>query len=195
MTQKLDGQGWGVSDAAALVDELDRDLVERTAHVAEQIRKGRISKQEADYLFDLIRDVRADLAIEFAPLQPGEIRGRHACRVTWQAKVRWISGELEHRRKRLPELVVKGRLTEIDCERRIWAMEQLRRLYWNRMFQWEAPAGPARDYLDALEAAARSGRGTAELEGSDGQRIYRELVRRHLITVELEDQREPELAA
>jgi hypothetical protein len=196
MTQQLDGTSWGILDAAAIVAEIDRDLAEREAHYPEQQRKGRLDKSEADYLLELIRDIREDLQSDFAPLQPGEIREPRKPRVTWPLKTRWIRGELEHRRKRLPDLVAKGRITELDCERRIGTMEQLERLYWNRMFMWEPPVQEARDYLAARSAAARSGAGSQSLDGSEGQRIYRDSVRAHLSAVALESgQAQGELAA
>jgi hypothetical protein len=194
---ELDGQGWGIGDAAALVAEIDRDLTDRQSHYPEQVRKGRISQQEADYLVGLIGDIREDLTFEFAILQPGQIHDPHQRkpRVTWRDKIRWIDGELERRRDRLPELVAKGRLTQDDCDKRIRAIEQLRRLYWNRMFMWEAPAGPAREYLEALHSAVLAGADTKLLYSSEGARIYRELVRKHLAAVELETGAQGELAA
>jgi hypothetical protein len=194
----LDGDAWGVSDAAALVAEIDRDLAEREGHYPEQVRKGRLGQKEADYLVGLIRDIREDLAFAFAPLAPHEIRAtceRPNPHVTWRDKVRWINGELEHRRQRFPELVAKGRLSDTDAQKRISAMEQLRRLYWNKLFQWRPPEGPANDYLRALRAAADAGADTKALRVSEGARIYRDLVRRHLADVELEENAQGELAA
>jgi hypothetical protein len=188
----FDGEAWGVRDAAALVAEIDRDLEDRTKHFPEQVRKGRINQQEADYLIGLIRDIRSDLAIAFAPIGAGE---PVASRVTWSAKVRWIKGELEHRRERMPDLVAKGRITANDAQKRISAMEQLRRLYWERMFQWEPPAGPARDYLEALRRAINNGADTSLLFNSEGAREYREIVRAHVREVELEERGQGELAA
>lgn len=190
----LNGEPWGVRDAAALVAEIDRDLEDRTTHFPEQVRKGRINQQEADYLIGLIRDIRSDLVIEFSPIGSGAESNRPP-RVTWTAKVRWINGELEHRKERLPELIAKGRITANDAQKRISAMEQLRRLYWKGMFQWEPPAGPARDYLAALRRAIAAGADTSLLFNSEGGRHYRELVRAHAREVELEEQRQGELAA
>lgn len=194
---QLDGQAWGVSDAAELVAEIDRDLADRLAHYPEQVRKGRLRREEAEYLTDLLRDIRADLLFEFRPLGAGEILDpiAHAPRVTWQNKVRWINGEIEHRKERLPELVAKGRIIQADADRRISAIEHLRRLYWNRMFQWEPPAGPARDYLDALHSAVRAGISTELLRHSEGRRVYLELVRTHMAAVALEENAQGELAA
>jgi hypothetical protein len=194
----LNGEEWGVSDAAALVAEIDRDLGERESHYPDQVKKGRISQKEADYLVGLIRDIREDLGFAFAPLGPNEIRAtweRPNPHVTWRAKVQWINGELEQRRKRFPELVAKGRLSGNDAQRRISAMEQLRRLYWNKLFQWRPPEGPASDYLRALRSAVDAGAETAALRSSEGAKVYRELVRRHMADVELEEGAQGELAA
>jgi hypothetical protein len=196
---KLDGEGWGIADAAALVAEIDRDLADREAHYPDQARKGRIAQEEADYLVGLIGDIRADLLFAFAPLAPGELRGsyeRPNPRVTWSAKVKWINGELEHRCKRLPDLVAKGRLTQADADRRIGAIEQLRRLYWNKLFQWQPPEGPAIEYLRALRSAVDARADTSALRSSEGAKIYRELVRRHMAAVEQESgQAQGELVA
>lgn len=194
----LDGATWGIADAGAIVAEIDRDLAERAAAYPEQVRKGRLSQTEADYLSGLLGDIREDLDFAFAMIGPGEIREtweRPNPRVTWRDKVRWIRRELEARERRLPDLVAKGRLTAADAEKRIAAIEQLRRLYWCKLFQWQPPEGPALDYLKALRSTARSGARLEELRSSEGAGIYRELVRRHMATVELEEQKQAELAA
>lgn len=198
MTLPLDGEAWGIRDAATLVAEIDRDLAERQAHYPDQVRKGRISQREADYLVDLICDIRDDLMFAFAPVKAGELRDtweRPKPRVTWRDKVRWLEGELEHRRTRLPELVRKGLISGNDAQVRLSVIEQLRRLYWNNLFQWQPPEGPALDYLRALRSSVGAGAKLEELRKSEGARIYRELVRKHLATVELEREEQGELVA
>jgi hypothetical protein len=183
-----DGQGWGIWDAAALVAEIDRDLGERQAAYPELVKKGRISKEEAGYRTTVITDIREDLTFAFTPLGDGEIRGtwwRSDPRVTWREKVAWINRELGDRRQRYPELIKKGRLTKEEADLRLEAIAHLRRLYWDRMFQWQPPEGPAREYLAALHATVLAGGfdALAKIRKSEGQQIYREFVRRHLAIV------------
>jgi polyhydroxyalkanoate synthesis regulator phasin len=183
-----EGQGWGVWDAAALVAEIDRDLGEREVVYPELVKKGRIAEQEAAYRMSVIRDMRDDLTFAFRPLADGEIAGsweRADPRVTWCEKVAWINRELADRQDRFPELVKKGRMTKDEAERRLEAVEHLRRLYWDRMFQWQPPEGPAREYLAALRATTLAGGydALARIRKSEGQQIYREHVRRHLAIV------------
>lgn len=198
----LNGEAWGVSDAAALVAEIERDLAEREASYPELVSKGRMDKLEANYRVSLIRDIRDDLMFAFRPLAAGEILEtweRGDWRVTWREKVRWIDRELGDRRARAPELIAKGRLSANDAQRRISTMEHLRRLYWNSLFQWQPPEGPALDYLKAQKAAARSGAPRAALlaiRQGEGARLYRELVRRHMAELEAEeDDRQGRLVA
>lgn len=185
---KYDGQGWGVWDAAALVAEIDRDLGERAVAYPELVKKGRLSAEEADYRMTVIRDIRDDLTFAFRPLADGEILGsweRADPRVTWREKVAWINRELGDRRQRFPELVKKGRLTQDQAETRLEAIAHLRRLYWDRMFQWQPPEGPARDYLTAVRATTLAGGydALAKIRKSEGRQLYQEFVRRHLAIV------------
>lgn len=185
---ELDGEAWGISDVAALISEIDRDLGERAALSAELVRKGRVSQAEADYVAAVVGDIRADLLFAFSPMDNRETWQRPDPAVSWNDKCRWLRGELELRRKTYPELVAKGRMTEADAKQRGRAVAALHRLYWERMFQWLPPEGPAREYLDALRAAAElrsSGKpARRELRSGDGAKIYRELVRRHMAEVE-----------
>lgn len=191
----MNGEAWGVAAAAELVAEIDAELAERSAADEELVTKGRLHRSEADYRKTLVADIRADLAAAFAPLQPGETandsgqwRPRPDRAIAWADKVRWINGELDDRNASYPELVRKGRLTERQAHRRIRAIEALRRLYWEKLFMWEPPAGPAQDYLAALRSTASAGLAvtSSALFQSEGARIYRELVRRHFVTVGLE---------
>jgi hypothetical protein len=201
MTASLDGQSWGISDAAALVAEIDRDLGERQASYPELVRKGRLNAEEGDYLLSVVRDIREDLLFAFAPLGDGEIREtweRGDWRVTWANKVRWIDLDLTDCRQRFPELVAKGRLDGNAAQRRIGALEHLRRLYWNNMFQWQPPEGPALDYLKANRAQVLSGAGKEARDAlfkSEGAKLYRETVRRHMAAVEAEDAEQGRLVA
>lgn len=177
---QLDGEAWGIRDATALVAEIDRDLGDRQAHYPEQVRKGRLDQREADYRLELIRDIREDLLFAFAPPRAGEIRAtfeRGNWRVTWRDKVRWIERELANRQEHYPERVNKGRMTAEEAEQRIAAIANLRRLYWNKLFQWQPPDGPALEYLKTASAPINC----------EGAEIYRELVRRHAAELELEE--------
>jgi hypothetical protein len=192
IAMRLDGTMWKVSDAAALVAAVDKELAAAIAEDKGLVAKGRIKQQEADWRELVIADIRDDLLFHFAPLQDGEIfdanaRGEPA--VPWADKVRWIDRELDVRRREYPELVAKGRMTDDEARRRGNAIAELRRLYWNRMFMWFPPEGPAADYLRALAAAARldrSGRVTVAINKTEGEKIYRELVRSHLLAVDQE---------
>jgi hypothetical protein len=182
----LDGTTWGIADAAALVAGIDRELAVRETAFPELVTKGRVRQEEADWNLGVIRDMRADLLFAFASVE-GEIRGswdRPDNSVTWADKVRWIERELEDARRRFPELVAKGRIDAADAQRRTSTLEHLRRLYWNRMFQWRPPEGPGLDYLRSLEALGHAG--ARVKPGSEGQRIYREHVRAHLALVDQE---------
>lgn len=192
MTEPLNGEEWGVADAAALVAEIDRDLGERAATYGELVRKGRLDQREADFVAGLVGDIRDDLADAFAPLAAGECRPccPRTARVTWRDKIRWIDRELADRKATYPELVRKGRLTEADARVRIGAIAHLRRLYWNRMFMWDPPEGPAREYLAALRSAALSGVAGAAarqpISNSEGGKLYRQFVRDHMAELDRE---------
>jgi hypothetical protein len=94
--------------------------------------------------------------------------------------------ELADRRERFPEAVSKGRMTEADARLKIRTIAALVRLYWNQLFMWEPDAPAAADYLDRLRRASAAE--LEELRSSDGAKIYRELVRKHLADVELESE-------
>jgi hypothetical protein len=195
----MDGEAWGIRNAIELVREIDRDLAEREAQYPEQVRKGRLNSREADARLAIIRDIRADLLFAFAPLGGGEIRGqRLEPALAWRSKVRWISAELEERRDRSEELIRKGRLDRNQAQRSISALEQLRRLYWEKLFMWEPePGSPAAAYLDAINKLHPNATERREelLRGELG-RAYRQTVREHLAAVELESsQKQGELAA
>lgn len=193
---ELDGTEWGIAEAGALVAAIDLELAETRATNDALLQKGRIDQREADWRSGIVTDMREDLLHAFAPLAGGEIREPHDSRVTWSDKVRWINLELEERRARYPDLVAKGRITEAQASRRIAAIAALRRLYWERMFQWLPPEGPALEYLRALRSAANAGvKGRALLGRSAGHRLYQDLVRAHVAELERERGGEGRLVA
>jgi hypothetical protein len=183
----MNGEAWGIGDAAAFVAAIDRELEAAARSNVELVRKGRQTQAESDYVVALLRDVRSDLAHAFGPYsETGGLRADPA--VSWRDKIRWISRELDDRREKYPELVAKGRMTEADAKLGIRTIAALRRLYWNQLFMWEPDAPAAADYL--IQLRRRSPASAAELEqlrSSEGARIYRELVRKHLADVELEE--------
>jgi hypothetical protein len=182
----MNGEEWGIADAAAFVAAIDRELEAATRDAIELERKGRQTKAESDYVAALLRDVRSDLAHAFGPI--AGVRADPAVR--WRDKVRWMKRELADRRERYPELVSKGRMTEPDARLKIRTIAALVRLYWNQLFMWEPDAQPAIDYLAELRRTFDAGDTAAlrELGSSDGAKIYRELVRKHLADVELESE-------
>jgi hypothetical protein len=200
MKQLEDCGGWGVKDVVALVQEIERDLSDRERQYPELVRKGRLNEREADAKLAIIRDIRADLLFAFAPLGDGEIRAdRLDPAIAWRSKVRWINAELEQRRAVSEELVRKGRLDAAQAARSIATLEQLRRLYWERLFMWEPePGSPAAAYLEAskrLHPNATERR--QELYAGELGRAFRQTIREHIAAVELESDaaRQGELAA
>ena len=198
----MNGEGWGIADAAALVAAVDVELAERSAADRELVNKGRLDPREADYRAKVVGDIRADLLAAFGPIgadePPMPFSPRADRAIDWANKVRWIEAELDDRRQRYPQLVSKGRLTQADADRRLGALELLRKLYWNKMFMWEPPEGPALEYRRALRAAVLSGAPASVRDAlwqSDGARIYRQLVRSHVDRLELEEHGQGRLVA
>lgn len=192
--------GWGVRDVAALVREIERDLSEREAQYPGHVAKGRMNQREAEQHLAIIRDIRADLLFAFAPLGDGEIRAeRLEPAIAWRSKVRWIAAELAERNERSEELIRKGRLERDAAQRAIAAMEQLRRLYWVRLFMWEPePGSQAAAYLEAVHKLhPNATERRRELTNGELGRAYRQTVREHVAAVELEEDehRQGELAA
>lgn len=197
----LDGEGWGVRDAAELVREIDRDLGDRESQYPELVNKGRMDKRDADYRLAVIRDIREDLLFAFAPLGDGQVRLcdiRTAPAIAWRSKVRWINGELEERSSRSEELIRKGRLDPNQAQRSISAMEQLRRLYWDKLFMWEPePGSQAAAYLEATRKLSPNATDRRlELYNGELGRAFRQTVREHMAALELESgERQRELVA
>jgi hypothetical protein len=192
----LDGTEWGIAEAGALVAAIDLELEQIRATDQALVAKGRLNQREADWRSGVVADIRADLLHAFAPLADNEIREPNDSRVAWHDKVRWISRELEARRELYPNLVAKGRITEADAARRIGAIAALHRLYWERMFQWLPPEGPALEYLRALRSSANAGvKGRQLLSRSEGRRIYQDFVRAHMAELALERGKQGRLVA
>jgi len=197
----LDPNGWGVRDAGALVRLIDQDLAAREADYPEAIRKGRMDQRSADARLAIVRDIRADLLFAFSPLGPSEIRfARPTPAIAWRSKVRWINHELDELQSdKVREAVRKGRRDGNATQAAISIMEQLKRLYWDRLFMWEPEQGSeAAAYLEQL-GRIPAGNVERRRELSDGElgRAYRQTVREHLAAVELERDptRQGELAA
>lgn len=187
----MNGDAWGIADAASFVAAIDKELEGATRENVELVRKGRLTDVEAQYVVDLLRDVRSDLAHAFGPFDPGLGWQRAEPAVSWRSKVRWMKRELDNRRANYPELVNKGRMTEADARLGIRTLAALVRLYWNQLFQWTPDPGPALDYLAEL----RRGRAVdlKALRATEGARLYRELVRKHLADVEAAEPEQKEL--
>lgn len=195
------GDNWGIHDAALVIAEIDRELADREVSDKALVEKGRLDPREAEHRARVVGDIREDLYIAFAPIPNGEIQywcERLGPAVSWNDKVAWINRELDLREEHYPQMVKKGRLTIDDMEDRIKAIRQLRRLYWEQMFMWEPPEGPAMDYLRALRAAAIEGRGSVAvtpLRKSEGRKIYQEHIRQHMAAIASDKAKQGELAA
>lgn len=201
MTSTLDGTHMAITDAAAFIAELDLDLAERAARMADAIAKGRLHDSEAEHVTRLIGDIRADLLHAFAPLADGELRGnfnRERPDFTWNNKVTWIRGELAELEANAPDAVAKGRMTSDQAKRRLAAFRLLIRLYWRDMFMWLPPPGPALDYLQDRHGQALAGVGGAKLRehmASIGGKMFRQYVREHMAVLEAENGQQGVLAA
>lgn len=189
----MDSNGWGIADAAAFVAAIDRELELATTGSVELVRKGRLTQQESEYVVGLLRDVRSDLAHAFGPFDPDRVQ-RQDPAVSWRSKIQWIKRELADRRELYPELVRKCRLTEDEARRGIRVIAALHRLYWQQLFMWVPDEQPAIDYLARIREAKNAS--SAELEAlrsSEGAKIYRELVRKHMAAVDNEEHGQREL--
>jgi hypothetical protein len=196
MTDKLNGEILNIADATAFVAAIDKELDELARANVERVRKGRLTQAEADYVVGLLRDVRSDLAHAFGPVELGRSIERADPAVRWRDKVRWIGAELEARERDYPERTAKGRMTEADAKIGIRVMKTLRRLYWRELFMWEPEPGPALEWLQRIRRCAPSEIAAVDAAIPDGRRLKRELVRRHMALLELEDgQAQGELAA
>lgn len=193
--------GWGIKDAMALIAELDKELATIEADAADRIAKGRLTQQEADYVSGLVKDIREDLTYHFGPIERGELAppAKTNCAVAWGDKLRWINAELAERQRDYPEAVRKGRMTEGQARRGLAFVAALRRMYWNHLFCWSPPAGPAANYLEDLHAIAENGWADKDrleaLRASPGARELQDLVRGHMDRVELEEQGQRSLVA
>lgn len=189
----MNGEPFSIADAAAFVDAIDAELEATTRANVELVRKGRLTGQEAEYVTALVRDVRSDLVHAFGPLDIGASYERADPAVSWHDKNRWIGRELEQRAADYPELVRKGRMTEAEAKIGLRIMATLRRLYWRELFMWDPEPGPALEWLRATRAIDRM-MGTDEAY-PEGRTLYRQLVRKHLAAVELEDGEQGRLVA
>lgn len=192
----MNGEPFSIADAAAFIAAIDAELEATTRTNVEAVRKGRLTAQEADYVTALIRDIRSDLVHAFGPLEIGQSFERPDAAVSWHNKNRWIGRELEDRTEQYPELVAKGRLTRQEAAIGIRVMTTLRRLYWKELFMWDPEPGPALDFVRACRRYPPTGFGDSieKIHGA-GRTLYRELVRKHLAAVELEDGAQGRLVA
>lgn len=190
----MNGELFKIADAAAFVAAIDRELDERARENVLLVRKGRLSQREADYLTELLRDVRSDLAHAFGPLAIGAAIERADPAVRWRAKVKWVAGELAHTDD-YPELVRKGRMTIEDAKRKTRMIATLHRLYWRELFMWEPDTGPALDFLLAIRSRKTATSEEIDRAVPNGREAYRELVRKHVAGLELEAAKQMELVA
>jgi hypothetical protein len=191
----MNGELFSIADAAAFIGAIDQDLADCAAAHVDQVRKGRLTQHEADYVVGVLRDIRSDLVHAFGPLDVGACLEREEAAVRWRAKVRWINGELEARRSSYPELVAKGRLEERAAKRKLAMLRTLHRLYWRELFMWEPDPGPALEFLLAIRKRKDATADEIDRLIPRGRQIYRELVRKHVAAVELEDGGQMELVA
>jgi hypothetical protein len=188
---------FAIADAAAFVAAIDQELADVAAAHVDQVRKGRLSQKEADYVVAVLRDMRSDLAHAFSviPWQSGDSIERPDPAVPWRQKVRWVKLELEQRRADYPELVRKGRLEESVARRKLAMIRTLHRLYWRELFMWEPDPGPALDWLQAIRRCKLGEISAIDARIPDGRRLKRELVRKHMAELELEENGQMELVA
>lgn len=183
----MNGEAWGIWDAAAMVAAIDAELGRMAARHETLLAKGRIDPRVAAYHADLAGDIRADLAHCFGPFDPAKGWERPPPVLPWRDKVRWIGAELDERREKCPDLVAKGRMTEADAADGIHLFGQLRRLYWNNAFMWEPEEEEARAYVLALRSADKLDEARiAELRAGPGYRRMQEAMRAHLVLLEQE---------
>lgn len=190
----MNGEAFSIRDAAAFVAAIDAELEQLATANVEAVRKGRQTQREADYVVGLIRDIRSDLVHAFGELN-GASYERPDAAVSWPNKIRWIKGELERREEEYPELVRKGRMTQQQARIGIQILATLRRLYWKELFMWDAEGGPALEFQKACRQIPPISPSELEAKHSEGRRIYRELARKHLAAVELEDAEQGRLVA
>ncbi len=167
------GECWSIVDADAMIAAVDRELQLVADRAAELERKGRQSSAEGAYVRRLLEDVRADMAHAFGPFDRAVGWHRPGQAINWQAKVRWMKGELALRESSYPDLVAKGRMLEADAKAGIRIMRGLVRLYYEGMFQWEPEGGPALEYIRAARACSGDPAKHAELTDTPGQLAYR----------------------
>jgi hypothetical protein len=194
----VNGEIFSIADATAFVGASDQELADVGRDHVDQVRKGRLTQREADYVVALLRDVRSDLAHAFTviPWQTGESIERGDPAVRWRAKVRWIKQELEARSRDYPELVAKGRLLERDAKLKLRMIATLHRLYWRELFMWEPEPGPALEWLQEIRRCKLGNVDAIDARIPDGRRMKMELVRKHMAELELEDgQAQGELVA
>lgn len=154
-------------ERAWLLAEIDRTLAAAREGAEARIRKGAITRQEADRQIGLLEDVRADLVHWF------DMGDRPSVlHFPWRAKLEHVDRELDLRRTAWPLHVEKGRITREEASQRIQALERIRALQWECLMGWVPEPGmvqcwdPRRpDYHDP--GAAR----------------YRQFIRDHLAAV------------
>lgn len=192
----MNGDILAIADAAAFVAAIDQELAELGRDHVDQVRKGRLTQHEADYVVGLLRDIRSDLAHAFGPLSFGQTIERSDPAAPWRNKVRWITGELERRRADYPELIAKGRILNQDARVKIKMLATLHRLYWRELFMWEPEAGPALEWLNAIRRHKSGDTAAIDRAIPLGRATMRELARKHQAAVAVEDgQAQGELVA
>lgn len=183
----MNGEIFSIADAAAFVGAIDDELGAATRDHVELVRKGRLTQVEADYVIELLRDIRSDLCHAFGPLDVGATIERDGPAVRWRAKVRWINNELDRRNETYPEAVRKGRMTEREGKLGIRLIRTLHRLYWRELFMWEPDPGPALEFLLMIRKSKTASAEDIDRAIPHGRQAYRELVRKHMAELEIED--------
>lgn len=191
----MNGEAWSIADAVALVAAIDAELQRAELESAAKVRTGRQTQAEADYVGQLLRDVRADLAHAFGPFDPVHGCQRPSPTVSWQNKVRWMRRELADREASYPELVRGGRLLEADAKAGLRVLRALVKLYWTKLFQWEPEPGPALDYIKRLREVQPETAELASLRASPGAAAYYAQLRELAAAIEAEQAQQGDLLA
>ncbi len=131
----MNGDHWGIPNAAELVAELERELADRRRFYPGMVDKGRMLKADADYQLAIFAEILADLAVAFGP--PPWILA--APRFAWGEKVKALWRELELRRRFYPDRIAKGRMTQDQAHQQFARLEAVHTLYWHQMFGWPKP--------------------------------------------------------
>ena len=113
--------------------EIERELHRRRDYYPDQVRKGRMTTDEADREIDCLRAVLADL--------DGDLTA--GATFPWEAKIHCLRREIGLRRKFYPEWIVKGRVDRAQAKLQLERIEAVHFAYWRHMDHWR-PDGATR---------------------------------------------------